>query len=322
MPKNCFFLNYGGPGGKWYASKEDSIRYLDEQCKENYGPPTRKVDFIAHGLKIRVHTYGYHRALYVELPENASQKTQKLYQLLREESHAFCDKEYATATNNCVSAVTAILHRIDANLVPEYLVLPWTLDAVLDKSLHAQSRSGVMKPFFDKYEQKASQKNYFSFVSQRSKLRAIKSVKEVINQAYHGEEQERERTKSSLIELNWVMEDKQGILHPTKKAPRDFFIGLCKYNQDYQAVTMLKSIVEVQEIRKDLVAPIFQDNPNYATAMERIKDIFLVSNPTIYATIESTITSWQWEHEIDIDNMSTDDDSEDDHSEDDSSFHA
>lgn len=292
MPKNCFFLNYGGPGDYWFASNAQRISALDEACRNHYGPPHRTEEFSIHGLQIKVLTYGYHRALQVELPPNADAASKRLYQILREEAHAFCDKEYAILTNNCVTSVAHILHRLDPLLSPKYLVLPWTLDSALKKSPVLHIPPSFMQPFFEVYDKK-DQSNYFNFVSQRTKLRSLKSVQDVIVNAYHGEHRERERTKSSLLELQWVTEDKNGILHPTAKAPVDFSIGLQQFNHDYQAVLELKSFAELQEISQDKLEPIFQDNPDYATACERLKANFATTTPMIYQSIIAHMEKWK-----------------------------
>ena len=304
MPKKGFFLNYGGPGGMWHSSTPSTFQFLDQECKAFYGPPTRTVNFVRQGLQIKVLTYGIHRALFVELPNNASATTKKLYQQLQEESFDCCDKEYGLLSNNCVTAVTTLLHKLDPTLVPEYLVLPWTLDAILKRSLALQSEVGFLKPFFEIYDQRTNQQNYFSFMSQRSRFRALKSLQEVIYNAYYGQTQEREKTKSSLLELNWVIEDEQGVLHPTQKAPRDFSFGLLAFNYDYQAVTMLKMIVTMEEVEQTIITTIFQDNPDFLTASERVKKNFMLSNPPVFEKIITQITDWQLEHPNDSPDIS------------------
>ncbi|MGV3740170.1 MAG: hypothetical protein ACO1N3_02615 [Gammaproteobacteria bacterium] len=295
MPKSSFFLNYGGPGDQWYSSKENEIEQLEDACKTNYGPPHRSVEFSHKGLKIKVLTYSLHRALLVELLPGADSETKRRYQHLREEARDFCRKDYSLLGNNCVTATTRILHRLDPALAPEYLVLPWSLDDALKRSPLLNIKEGFMKPFFDIYDRK-EQSNYFSFVSQRSKLRALKSVQDVFVTVYHGEHLERERTKSSLIELNWVVEDEQGILHPTSKAPTDFILGLQQFNQDYQAVIELKFFAELQGIAQEKLQPVFQDNPDYETACARLKERFEASSPIRYQNIVDHMENWKEIH--------------------------
>lgn len=292
MPKNCFLTNFGGPGDTWHTSDVPTIARIDQECKQYYGPPTRHVTFTIQGLKVQVLTYGVHRALYVELPEKPSQKTINAYRAICAVSAEYNSKDYNILTHNCVTAVTALLHQLDPNLVPQYLVLPWTLDASLKKFI-ATENTKVMNPFFEVYEKNYPQKTYFSFISQRSKLRAMKSVSDVIKDAYHGEQIIRERTKSSLLELQWVIEDKQGVLHPTPFAPKEFAEGLRQFNYDYRLVTQLKNIVETHEIKPEIFDSIFQDNPDFSTALERIETLFKSSNPMLYDIIMQMIRDWQ-----------------------------
>ncbi len=321
MKKEGFFLNYGGPGGIWCTSKQASIPTLDRECKENYGPPARSVELSIQGLKVKILTYGIHRALHIELPPLASPKTRSLYDQLHKTAFDFCGKNYALLSNNCVTAVTTVLHQLDATIVPQYLVFPWSLDATLKVYQHQHASTGFLKPFFNLYEQKATEQACFAFIHSRAKLHEFKSLHDVLNKAYQGEHQERERTKSALLELNWVIEDKEGLLHPTQKAPMDFRLGLVQFNQDYQAVTTLKNIVSSHGIAQKTLNKMFQDNPDYPTALERTHQHFMPSSPTIYADIEFRMEIWQNAQEMGEATYELDDDMFlDDNTDDDSSF--
>ncbi|MCX7091727.1 MAG: hypothetical protein NTU48_09800 [Legionellales bacterium] len=320
MKKEGFFLNYGGPGEQWYTSNQTEIPALDQACDATYGPPRRSVNLSVQGLKLKIMAYGVHRAIHVELPPFSSYKTHQLYDQLRETALDFCDKDYAILNNNFVTAVTTILHQIDPTIVPQYLVFPWSLDDTLKEYQHQQVSAGFLKQFFNLYEQKLNQQNYFSFISNRAKLREIKSLHDVLNKAYQGEHHDRERTKSALIELNWVTEDEQGLLHPSSRAPMDFRLGLIQFNQDYQAVTVLKNIVSSHEITQKTLNKLFQDSPDYTTAMERTKHHFMSISPTAYADIEFQMEIWQHAQEMREETYDLDDNTLNEEQDDDPSF--
>ncbi len=273
MPKRSFMLNYGGPGGIWWTSTQDKIPKLDEVCKDCYGPPTRTESFFAHGLEIKVLTYGIHRGLYVELPEDAGFEAEHLYEELSTKARDFCKKGYNLLGNNCVTSVATVLHALDPNITPQHIVFPWTLDAIIKKHQYLQTKEADLRPFFEVYQKKLEQSTYLPFRNTRLKLQEIKSSKEIIMNAHSQDKTQRERTKSSLLELNWVIEDNHGMLHPTKNAPPDFSRGLKNFNHETRKVKVLEILYNEEKKNAASVTKknIFADNPDYETALIRMQ---------------------------------------------------
>ncbi|CEK10732.1 hypothetical protein [Legionella hackeliae] len=59
-----------------------------------------------------------------------------------------------------------------------------------------------------------------------------------------------------MIELGWVIEDKNRILRPTEKAPLDFKTGLEAYNKDYEKVQRLQSAFIKKKLALSLTMPV------------------------------------------------------------------
>ncbi len=273
MSKKCFMLNYGGPGGLWWTSNVDKIIKLDKICQDCYGPPTRTEELYIKGVNIKVLTYGIHRGLYVELPEDPSLEARNIYTTLSNVTFNFCDKPYNLLGNNCVTSVATALHKLDQKITKEHIIFPWTLDAIVKKYQYLQSKDATLRQFFEIYQKKLNQETYLPFRKNRLKLQEIKSSKEIILNAHSKDKSKRERTKSSLIELNWVTEDKHGILHPTKKAPTDFIQGLNEFNNETRKVRVLEIIYndEIRNLTSKTKKSLFNDKPDYETALLRIQ---------------------------------------------------
>lgn len=274
-----FFLNYGGPGGKWFSDKQQAMRDLDDACKKTYGWPIRRASYVIHGLKITVHTYGLHRALSLEVPKGASPETTIMFEKAKIQAQFLCTKEYALLRNNCVSAVAAVLNELDNNTVPPDIVFPWSLDAWLKQYCGHYATNKMTNDFIGKYQEKINNES-FSFFRKRHWLTTqISSAEDIILHAYGKTGGTGERTKSTLLELGWVSEDTTHLLIPTPKAPLDFQKGLTAYNQDYKNVCKLKKLYRQEAGFFSYHAyAFFKDQPDYATALDRLKEQ-AVKNP-------------------------------------------
>ncbi|PJD91507.1 MAG: hypothetical protein CK424_06780 [Legionella sp.] len=294
MANDRFYLNYGGPGGWWLKSDENAIKQLDNICKQHYGPPNRTKTWVTRGLTVTVHTYGIHRGLQIEIPDNADDDTRQLYYDLRKKAKEFCAKDYFILGNNCVTSVAAILHALDPTIINKYYVFPWTFDAAIQHYLYPT----VVKPFLDVYEKKIHNESSTRSDSFRMKLKEIKSSKDIIKTAHSQNDRQRERTKSALLELHWVIQDNHGVLHPTPKAPVDFSLGLNKYNHEVKKTTQLKWLYEKENLDAHVI---FKDAPNYITAIERIKNQI---PRELFSKITNAMADWEKQDSIDNQSIS------------------
>ncbi|CEK10731.1 hypothetical protein [Legionella hackeliae] len=118
-----FFLNYGGPGGRWWTQNSSDIAILNKACIDNYGSPTRQLTYKIKGITVTVCTYGIHRALLLHLPDGASHETDALFRQAAKIGTELCGNEYKLLSNNCVSAVAQVLNCLDKNIAAN-VVLP------------------------------------------------------------------------------------------------------------------------------------------------------------------------------------------------------
>ena len=266
------FLNYGGPGGSWISQDEKIIQQLDQECKNFYGSPIRKVSYEIKGITVTVCTYGIHRSLHLEIPKNASEETKKLFDLAFNEGRIFCSKEYHLLSNNCVTAVAKILNILDNKITPANVVYPWSLDANIKKYCGNYDANIMASQFIAQYQSKVHQE-FFSFIRKRHWTKErIKTTEDIILHSYGKTGGTGERTKSTLLKLGWVTEDKNHVLRPTNKAPLEFKAGLEKYNNDYDKVLKLKNLYKHNAgIFSRHAHVFFKDKPDYATALGRLK---------------------------------------------------
>jgi hypothetical protein len=275
-----FFLNYGGPGGKWVSDTLDVTNYLDAVCRNSYGRPVRYVKYTIKGVEVTVCTYGIHRALRLDVPDGASQETINAFMEARKIGRGFCSTAYVLLGNNCVTAVAKALNSLDNRITPWDMILPWNLDKNLKKYGKYYPKNTIFGYFIDKYTEIAD-REFFSFMRARHwEEKTINSNRDIIAHAYGKTEGTGERTKSILIELGWVKEDKHHVLRPTEQAPAEFKIGLEEFNRDHEKMLRLKNLYKTEAGFFSLNARnFFKDNPDYETALDRIKQQAL-KNPT------------------------------------------
>jgi hypothetical protein len=271
MPK--FFLNYGGPGGKWSSFTDSDIRNLQQACQNFYGMPHREIHYQIHGVTVSVMTYGIHRALLLEIPRDASQAILNHFKLACIKAEHICQENYSVLNRNCVTAVAQTLHQLDSKITEENVVWPWTLDANLKKYYeYYYPESSMQGQFIAKYNEIAG-REYFSLGKERHWEKNIDSPDDIIQQAYSKNTGTGERTKSSLIELGWVAEDENKILRPTDKAPLEFRKNLEAFNQDFEKMLNLKELYTKHANVLSLNAMhFFKDNPSYDTAISRLTE--------------------------------------------------
>jgi hypothetical protein len=270
-----FFLNFGGPGGLWASDTESQTSDLDVACRENYGSPTRSEVYKVGGLTAKVYTYGIHRALRVDLPDDPDAQTRATYYKLRDQVIDIIRKDYKLLKFNCVTAVATVLNILDPRMTSKDMVLPWSLDKNLgDYRRYSVGYDKKTTPalFIEKYQELVHKESFSLFRRKNWADKKVQSTEDIILHVYGKNGNSGERTKSSLMELGWV-KDENGILLPTEKAPVDFKEGLIKYNQDWVKVLALKSayIKEAGFFSKN-ARDFFKDNPNYETALKRIAD--------------------------------------------------
>lgn len=242
----AFFLNYGGPGSRWMAEDREIIQQLDEACQKSYFWPIRKVTYEIKGITATVCTYGLHRALLLEIPDNAPEQTVHMYEQAKKAGKIVRCKDYKQLRNNCVTAVAAALNCLDSNMVPPDVVLPWSLDAQLDLYCGYYQENTTTNFFITKYQEKV-RGEFFSFFRTRHWTKnKISTSEDIIAHAYGQTGGTGERTKSTLLELGWVVEDNNRILRPADDAPNDFKMALEAYNQDFEKQEDAKNGLQFQ----------------------------------------------------------------------------
>lgn len=293
MPK--FFLNYGGPGGSWLTENPETAAKLDQTCQKEYLGAKRAIGAIINGIQVTVHTYGIHRCVSCEIPDGPNippgtdlsfqRKLEVSYDVLQQryakllwEAYRFSEQGYNLLNHNCVTGTAHVLHTLDPHLTPEGMVSPWSLDAELEKYCGDNSQDPIMNRFFDKYQTKM-RSGFFSFMHISSWSMGMGSddkttLDDIIKHSYgRGVEGSGERTKSTLIDLKWVKEDKdKGLLVPTARAPQDFREKLNDYNADFVKVERLKALyTEHASIFSFNKHHFFDDNPDFKTAKARLE---------------------------------------------------
>lgn len=266
-----FFLNYGGLSSFW---SEDPLitMNLHQECINFYGQPIRFREYKVKGLDLTVCTYGIHRALLVQLPENASKETSDLFEIIKENAAEFCWSEYELLNNNCVTSVANILNLIDKNMTPKKVVFPWSLDQHLKKYCGSYEQGTSMAAFIEKYQEKVQRQRFTLLRRHHWAETKVETAQDIIAHAYGKTGGTGERTKSTLLELGWVTEDKNHLLRPTQKAPADFREGLAEYNLDLEKVQKLKQLYKREaSIFSRHARDFFNDNPDYETVIKRLE---------------------------------------------------
>ena len=267
-----FFLNYGGPGGQWTSTDVNNTSRLDKICRDSHGMPIRKVGYIIKGIYVTVCTYGIHRALRLDIPEMASKETIDAFNKAKKAGLRICNTEYALLGNNCVTAVAEALNTLDSRITPKDMVWPWNLDKNVKKYGRYYPENTVTGSFIAKYTEIAD-REFFSFMrTHHWTEKTIDFNQDIITHAYGKTRGTGERTKSTLIELGWVKEDKNHVLRPTNEAPIEFKTELENFNHDHEKMLHLKSLYKTAAgFFSRNARDFFKDNPDYETALGRVK---------------------------------------------------
>lgn len=262
-----YYLNYGGPGGLWGSENPEDIEFLDNECRKHYGMPIRKVRYMIQGINVTICTYGIHRALRLDIPDNASKETVNMFEDLKDLAEEIIEDDYELLNNNCVTSVARVLNYLVPNILPKKLIWPWSLDKNIKKNCKNYLPNTDTSNFINKYTE-ISDRHFFSFSKGYDWDDNQPSNRDIIKNAYG---KRKERTKSALIELGWVTEDTNHILHPTDASPLEFKRDLAEFNLDHEKVVMLKNLYKSEAgFFSRNVRNFFKDNPNYETALKRV----------------------------------------------------
>lgn len=265
------FVNYGGPGGIWLTKnplEESSLRKQCEKCYFGGESLYHQETYVISGINTTVHSFGIHKALTLELPDKpppSIRATQAFADALAI-AEKFVETDYKIASNNCVTAVATILNKLDSNTTPSNVTIPWSLDKHLSRYCGSYCQETTEGKFIQKYQMNIqAEKIDTPYWSKRE----IRSVMDIIIEAYRNNK--KEKTKSSLIELGWVVDEK-GMLIPTENAPADFKEGLNKYNEEYKRITMIMELHRFHDPygRENII---FKDASSFNIIKERMQNI-------------------------------------------------
>lgn len=238
MPNKSFFLNYGGPGGRWLSSTEELTNKLIDECTSYYGGAmwTRQSSCTVQGLQATVYSFGIHRALRLELPQDAPQSVQDLYYSTLKLALSLCDKDYKLLDNNCATTVAVLLNSLDKTLAPDHIISPWTLDSEIKSYIKrsVKEKESTLKDFMVKYRQLVASE-FFTLDKPHWMYNEIRSLMDLIEKSH--DKKFEERTRSTLYELGWII----GMNHDNKfvlgkNAPSEFREGLRKYYKECELV--------------------------------------------------------------------------------------
>lgn len=196
--------------------------------------------------------------------------------------------EYHLLANNCVTATSRILNCLDSKIIPRDMVVPWNFDAQLKKYCGSYAQESAIGQFVSAYQKDVHNQSFARFRTNHWTNHRIVSEADIIKHSYDGGE----RTKSTLIKMGWVVEDQNKILRAGPAAPRVFATGLEEYNRDYEKVQDLKKLY------KENAGPFsrharefFKDNPDYETALGRIKAQAAINPDGASAKVMKIVTS-------------------------------
>lgn len=265
------FLNYGGPARPFSTNKAD-IEKMAKACESSYGDPVRQSDFEIKGIEVSVRTYGIHRALHLKVSDSCSEETYEQFLKAGQAAKKACETQYNLLGNNCVTSVAKVLNTLDDKITAKDVFVPWNLDKTVKSYTQALAVTGTAKEFMQQYTESIKQ-DRMAFLKTNHWLRnEITSLTDIVAHAYGKNGNSGEKTKSTLLGLAWVRENKEGILTPTSRAPKDFAAGLTAYNEDYAKALELKKMYKNETTLYSMnVHRIFKDNPDFETALNRIQ---------------------------------------------------
>jgi hypothetical protein len=289
-----FYLNYGGPGfDSGLVDGAENIKRAYSECHEVYGKPHRKLALQFEelpGLVVTVHTDGIHRSLTVELDGAVrDRKSLAAYRKLKNAANEECYEEYNFFGHNCVRATASVISALNEHLKPENrfsfgkytfgtkTFVPWNLDAMLKRyikrrpSILVTVKEDAFAEFKERYNESIHKSHYSFFVANNWQNRSITSADDIIGKAYGHRAGKGERTKSVLLEMGWVTEDENQMLHPTDKAPKEFQDGLNSYNQDLYTVQWLKEEFIRQGASPKEVKKLFRHDPDTSAVLQKLQ---------------------------------------------------
>lgn len=266
-----FFLKYGGPE-TWLTQRQNQENHLIHACQEYYigGKMLyHKKTYAINGIQATVHSFGIHKTVCVELPENPppSSESITLFEKALRLADTLSNKEYEILNHNCVSAVAQVLHLLDPNSTPPTVTMPWKLDKHLNRYCGYYCQESTEGRFIQKYQAKVFDEHSDDVYWSQKRL---SSLRKLISVAYAP--QRDERTKASLLELGWITESKSGILEPTNKAPHDFQEGLRHYNQERQLISAVMKI-HLKHDPSTREISFFRGNPSLNELKDRMQQI-------------------------------------------------
>ena len=85
--------------------------------------------FQVGAITVTVHQYGItHRAVEINLNDNNNKEDQIRFEKALLIAQEITRQKYAALSNNCVTAVSMVLHTLDPSITPDDLILPSALD--------------------------------------------------------------------------------------------------------------------------------------------------------------------------------------------------
>lgn len=145
-----FTVNYGGPGVNMTTLPSQYGKVLDS-CLKKYSGSSHATKFTLNGIDVTVFGTGIHRGIKVELPDsvekalksNNSQHRKEAQDILKRfvkakaQASDFNTTDYKLWSNNCVSAVSNVLHNLDPSFEPKQ-TKPWTQDDEVEQHTKSQ----------------------------------------------------------------------------------------------------------------------------------------------------------------------------------------
>lgn len=241
MP-NVLLLNYGGPGDYYYSRLPSKIDSIIHRCIVHYGGPgwvTSSTCEIGE-LKVTLYAFAIHRALIIEQPDEASDKTKALFEAAYNMTKTECAKPYSLLEHNCVRATATVLHELDKTL-PSTLSSPWALDDCFKKYIQLlntnQKKPLPLQQFMKTYHQHIA--SSFTFFENPYWLHHELTSIEALVEKLHDKQEE--RTLAVLTKMKWIVNKNiYGQFIAGERAPEDFKKGLDHYYKQFALYSRLK----------------------------------------------------------------------------------
>ncbi len=204
MPNSFFFLNYGGPGGASFTADETEKKELIKACvNKSIGLLNNSFSLTIKGIHVTLYTFCVHKALSLDLPDDASEDTRNFFAHIKKVAVDFCETDYHLASHNCVTAVATILNQLDSELCPPDLISPFSLDTHFKRyARYADINDPTLKTFLLAY-QKMIDNDYSFFSSPCWQAHEVRSLNDLIIKAHSpflGQ-----RTITTFFKLGWIV---------------------------------------------------------------------------------------------------------------------